>query len=178
MNKKKLSKFLSFVLRHKPDALSLKMDKKGWVDLDELLEKMQAAGKTASREEVELVVQTNDKQRFMIDAKQNKIRANQGHSIKVNLELRERIPPAILYHGTAYKNLRDIRAKGLKKMKRQHVHLSKDIHIAKSVGTRHGVPTVLKIDCLGMLENGSKFYLSANNVWLTNDVPVRFITFE
>ena len=178
MNKKKLSKFLSFVLRHKPEALGLKMDKNGWVNLDELLEKMQTAGKIASREEIELVVQTNDKQRFTIDNEKNRIRANQGHSIKVNLELQERVPPAILYHGTAYKNLKDIKAKGLKKMKRQHVHLSKDHHIAKSVGARHGVPTVLKIDCLGMLENGSKFYLSKNNVWLTNDVPAKFIIFE
>ena len=178
MNKKKLSKFLSFVLRHKPETLDLKIDKKGWVDLDELLEKMAAAGKAASREEIEMVVNTNDKQRFMIDAKTNKIRANQGHSIKVKLELQERIPPAVLYHGTAFKHLRGIKEKGLQKMKRQYVHLSRDFHIAKSVGSRHGVATVLKIDCLKMIESGSKFYLSANNVWLTNDVPARFITFE
>ena len=178
MNKKQLSKFLSFVLRHKPETLGLKIDKNGWINIDELLEKMQAVGKAASLEEIELVVQTNDKQRFTIDTEKNRIRANQGHSIKVDLGLQERTPPAILYHGTAYKNVQDIRAKGLKKMKRQHVHLSKDVHIAKSVGSRHGVPTVLKIDCLGMLEDGHKFYLSKNNVWLTNDVPAKFITFE
>ncbi len=178
MQNKNLSKFLSLILRHQPEVLNLNMDKNGWVDLDELLEKLNASGKKVTLEKIQEVVATNQKQRFKIDEINNRIRANQGHSINVDVELEEKVPPPILYHGTAIKNLEIIRKEGLKKMNRQHVHLSQDYETAIKVGGRHGKPIILKIDCNQMIDDGFKFFLSENKVWLTDSVDVKYIEFE
>ena len=178
MQKKNLSKYLSLLLRHRPEVLNLNMDKNGWVNLDELIEKLNADGKNVTLEKIQEVVATNTKQRFKLDEVNNRIRANQGHSINVDVELVEKNPPQILYHGTAKKNIDIISKEGLKKMNRQHVHLSQDYDTAINVGGRHGKPIILKIDCKRMLEDGFKFYLSENKVWLTDVVDVKYIKFE
>jgi len=175
---KNISKFLSLVLRHKPEAIGLTMDKNGWVNVDELIEKMNQSGKKVNLENIIEVVETNQKQRFNLDLPNNRIRANQGHSINVDVELSEKIPPKFLYHGTATKNKALISKEGLKKMNRQHVHLSVDHETAFKVGSRHGKPIILKVDCKRMANDGIKFYLSENNVWLTDGVGVEYIEFE
>lgn len=175
MKKKDVSRFLSLVLRHKPEVIHLNLDQNGWADVDELLEKMNTAGKEISFEELEEIVENNDKQRFKLDKKSNRIRANQGHSIGIDLGLEEKIPPEILYHGTASKNLEVIRKEGLKKMSRQHVHLSIDTETATKVGSRHGKPIILQIHCGQMVTDGFRFYLSENGVWLTDEVDQKYI---
>jgi len=175
MNKndiKKISKFLSLLLRHKPQTIGLKLDVHGWADIDEIIEKSQNI--QLNRALIDEVVVKNDKQRFII--KNNKIRANQGHSISVDLEFKAVPPPNMLYHGTATHFLKSIMEIGLTKQKRQHVHLSKEIATALNVGKRHGEVVLLEIDTEKMFENGYKFYLSENGVWLTDFVPVHYIS--
>jgi putative RNA 2'-phosphotransferase len=172
----KISKFLSMVLRHSPEAIHLTLDKNGWANINELI----GNANTYKRKALDIdiiknIVATNDKQRFCISDDGKKIRANQGHSINVDLELACEIPPDILYHGTAYRFLGSIMKDGLKPMARQHVHLSLSEDKAVSVGIRHGRPVVLCINAKGMHEKGYKFYLSKNKVWLTDKVPVEFI---
>ena len=169
---KKLSKFLSFVLRHNPQSIGLTLDVNGWADLDELIEKSKTKI-VLTQILIEEVVIQNDKQRFII--KNNKIRANQGHSIQVDLELKGVTPPDILYHGTATKFIVSIMREGLSKQNRQHVHLSKDIQTASIVGLRHGKLVMLEVDSKKMFEEGFEFYLSENGVWLTNSVGVKFL---
>jgi len=174
MNKKSIkqtSKFLSLLLRHKPETIGLKLDKNGWADIDELIEKSKDF--ILTRALIDSVVKQNDKQRFIIDG--NKIRANQGHSIEIDLELKSITPPEILYHGTARRFLDSIMETGLTKQKRQHVHLSKEIETATRVGMRHGKVVILKVDAKRMHEEGYAFYLSENGVWLTNGVPKEFL---
>ena len=172
MNKyKKVSKFLSFVLRHKPQSIGLNLDINGWADIDELIEK--AKNMELSKELIEEVVKDNDKQRFII--KNNKIRANQGHSIEVDLEFKSVTPPSKLYHGTATKFIESIMKEGLTKQNRNHVHLSKDTQTASQVGQRHGKLVMLEVDSKKMFEEKFEFYLSQNGVWLTNNVPIRFL---
>ena len=177
MNSFHLSKYLSLLLRHKPEALQLNMDKNGWVNVDELLEKLQKSGKKVNYDDLLEVVANNNKKRFKLDTENNRIRAKQGHSIAIDAELPEKTPPAILYHGTAQKNLESIQKEGLKSRSRLHVHLSKDEETAILVGQRHGEPIILEIDCHQMLAQGHTFYLSENGVWLTNQVPATFIRF-
>ncbi len=167
---KEISKQLSYVLRHKPDSIGLKLDTFGWVDIELLLQKM-----LITREELEYVVENNLKKRFAISDDNKRIRANQGHSIHIELGLTEKLPPTILYHGTAIRNLDKIEKEGLLKMNRNHVHLSSDIPTAKQVGSRHGKPIVLLINCEEMVDNDVKFYQADNGVWLTTHVEARFI---
>ena len=174
---KKLSKFLSLILRHRPEVVNLNMDENGWVNLEELIEKMNAHGKPVNLAAILEVVKNNDKQRFKIDDAGQKIRANQGHSKKVDLALQPQNPPATLYHGTATKNLTAIQKSGLQKMNRQHVHLSSDLETATKVGSRHGKVIILEIDCFKMSADGLEFYLSENKVWLTDHVPLQYIKF-
>ena len=171
----KVSKFLSYVLRHKPGDIGITLEEGGWVDLDLLIERAIKHGHRLDRHLVEKVVRENDKQRFSISDDGLKIRANQGHSIKVDLQLPEIEPPALLYHGTATRFIDSIKTKGLLPGSRHHVHLSSDEETAAAVGKRHGKPIVLVIDSCGMSKKGLKFYQSANGVWLTDSVSIEYI---
>ena len=175
----KISKFLSFVLRHQPDAIGLTLDENGWVNIDELIDKAnqskEANALTLTPALIQEVVASNDKQRFAISEDGLMIRANQGHSVKVDLQLKPMEPPDILYHGTATRFLDDILKDGLKAQQRQHVHLSKDVETATKVGQRYGKPVILKTKARLMHEQGFVFYLSENGVWLTNNVPSQYI---
>ncbi|MBO9489798.1 RNA 2'-phosphotransferase [Endozoicomonas sp. G2_1] len=168
-----ISKYLSFVLRHKPDAIGLKLDSCGWASIDELVDKTTEHPLTA--ELVDLVAETNDKQRFAINSNRTKIRANQGHSIDVDLALTPLIPPEKLLHGTAERFCASIQEQGLSKGNRHHVHLTESKTVAASVGSRYGKLKVLEIDSKKMHEQGFIFYRSANNVWLVDNVPTEFI---
>ena len=171
----KISKFLSYVLRHRPDDIGLKLDSAGWVDIDQLLAASAAHGTAISREELDHVVEHNAKKRFAISDDGQRIRASQGHSTDVDLGYEPRQPPDVLYHGTATRHLIGIREQGLVKGKRHHVHLSQDEAAARLVGQRHGRVVVLVIRAGEMARAGFAFYLSANGVWLTEAVPYRYI---
>lgn len=178
---KSQSKFMSFVLRHQPEAIGLDMDKNGWVSIEQLIANAKAAGTTLTHETIQDVVDNNDKGRFAISQDGTKIRALQGHSISkdlVRIEFEEKTPPEVLYHGTATRFVDSIKETGLKSFKRQYVHLSWNEDIATSVGERHGKPIILEIDTKAMLDKGHVFYLSENNVWLTESVPAEFIAIK
>ncbi len=176
MNNKQMSKFLSLVLRHKPHTIGLTLDKNGWAEVQILLDLInkKAAHKLTFKQLVE-IVETNDKQRFAFNEDKSLIRANQGHSINVDVELKASLPPDILYHGTATKYEEAIDALGLRAKTRLHVHLSADIETALKVGARHGKVIVYKVDAKSMREEKHIFYLSENNVWLTDKVPADFL---
>ena len=168
---KKTSKYLSYILRHNPSSIGLALDTHGWTDIDELIEK--SKDMDLDRALLEEVVDTNAKKRFAIDG--DKIRANQGHSIIIDLELKHLSPPNKLYHGTATRFLDSIMRYGLTKQARHHVHLSNNIDTAINVGKRHGKVAILELDAKKMDEEGFIFYCSNNGVWLTDSVPVRFL---
>lgn len=176
-DKKRTSKFLSLVLRHSPEAIGLKLDENGWADIDELIIQSAKHNQPFSRDELREIVTTNDKQRFAFNDCETRIRASQGHSVEIELNLVPVAPPAYLYHGTVEKFLIPIREEGLKKMQRQHVHLSKDKETAEKVGNRRGEAIILTIDTAAMERGGYLFYLSANGVWLTDIVPAKYIDF-
>ena len=171
-----VSKFLAKHLRHAPDALGLTLRPGGWVSVDDLLAASERAGFTISYDELIECVETNDKQRFAFDDTGDLIRANQGHSVAVDLHLEEQEPPDLLYHGTVERFLAAILAEGLQKGKRHHVHLSKDTETARKVGARRGQPVLLRLDAGTMHAAGFRFFLSANGVWLTDSVPAAFLT--
>ena len=173
---KQKSKFLSLVLRHKPEVIDLTLDENGWADIKELITKASAKDVILSQEIIKVVIETNDKQRFTYNDVKSKIRANQGHSIKIDIDLESVEPPSLLYHGTAKRNIDSILEKGIDKRNRQHVHLSNEIETAKNVGSRHGKPIILIIDASQMHRDGIKFYLSKNKVWLTEFVDAKYIT--
>jgi putative RNA 2'-phosphotransferase len=173
----KTSKFLSLVLRHDPEKIGLELDSAGWAPVDELLSRCCAHGVIITVEELRSVVANNDKKRFSFSEDGLLIRANQGHSIDVELGYQPVPPPEILYHGTSERFLPSIREQGLIKGRRHHVHLSAQIETAKKVGARHGKPVVLRVEAGRMQEDGSLFYLSANQVWLTEHVPVSYLVF-
>jgi putative RNA 2'-phosphotransferase len=175
--KAKLSRFLSFVLRHGPDSIGLKLDAQGWAKIDDLMARARAAGKGFQRDELLLVVETSDKKRFTISPDGLRIRAAQGHSIKVELGLDPAEPPPVLYHGTATRFLDAIWSIGLKPQSRRQVHLSVDVATGTRVGQRHGKPVILVVDAKGMQEQGFEFYRADNGVWLTDHVPKAFLTF-
>ena len=170
-----ISKFLSQILRHKPGKIGLTLDKNGWANVAELLEKSAAAGMTIDTETLQQVIDTNDKKRYALSEDGLRIRANQGHSIKIDLELTPQTPPEILYHGTGEQSVKTILHGGILPMRRMHVHLSKDAETALKVGKRHGKPVILTIKTGEMAQSGYKFYLSENGVWLTDAVPAEFI---
>lgn len=171
----KLSVFISLVLRHKPEAAGICLDEHGWADVDELLKGINDTGRTIDMDILEEIVRTDNKQRYSFNEDKTLIRANQGHSIPVDVELEEKKPPQYLFHGTAERFLDAIMTEGLKPMSRLYVHLSKDKETAVKVGKRHGKPVVLKIRAEEMYNDGSKFYLSANGVWLTKAVDRKYI---
>ncbi|UWU72976.1 RNA 2'-phosphotransferase [Bradyrhizobium huanghuaihaiense] len=170
-----LSKFLSFVLRHKPDAIGLVLDSQGWASIDDLIAKADAAGTTFDRDDLLRVVAESDKKRFSLSADIERIRAAQGHSVSVELGLAAQEPPSVLYHGTATRFVEAILSEGLKPQARQQVHLSFDEATAQRVGQRHGKPHVFKVDAGGMHAKGFRFFRADNGVWLTNHVPPEFL---
>ena len=177
MSIKSVSKFLSLVLRHKPETIGIKLDAHGWTDVDKLIDGCQKVGKNIDRAVLERTVVENDKMRFTFNADKTKIRANQGHSIDVDVEPEEETPPLYLYHGTLERNWASISERGLLKMKRLHVHLSIDVETAEKVAARRvGASLICKIDSAAMARDGYKFYRSLNGVWLTDHVPPQYIS--
>jgi len=172
-NSIKISKFLSFVLRHKPEAIGLSLDAEGWADVDELIHK---ADVPISHALLYKVVSENDKKRFVLSGDKKLIRANQGHSIEVDLGLKPAEPPKILYHGTATRFLDSIYLSGLLPQNRQYVHLSPDFETATKVGERHGKSVVLIISALAMHQEDHQFFQAHNGVWLIKAVPENFIS--
>ena len=172
----RLSKFLSYLLRHNPGELDITLDENGWTDIDDLIEKVKARESQFNFDILKYIVDSNSKKRFSFNEDMTRIRANQGHSIEVQLNYVTKQPPVILYHGTATNNILSIRETGLQKRNRHQVHLSADMETAVKVGERYGKPVVLKIKSGEMFEKGFSFFLSANGVWLTDFVPFEFIT--
>jgi len=172
----KSSKLLSLVLRHKPEEIGLTLDKQGWADVDDLIDKINSnTDYVTDMGELERVVASSDKQRFTFNDDKTKIRANQGHSIPVDLALEPTEPPKTLYHGTAVKNVDIIRDQGITRRNRQYVHLSSDQATATKVGQRHGKPIILVIDSESMYRDGLDFIISKNKVWLTDYVDPKYI---
>ncbi|MFI5630547.1 RNA 2'-phosphotransferase [Streptomyces sp. NPDC051664] len=171
----KVSKYLSKHLRHQPERIGITLDANGWVSIDELLRATARHNFPITRAELDHVVAVNDKRRYAIDG--DRIRASQGHTVPVDLDLPPVEPPAYLYHGTVGRTLDAIRAEGLRPMNRRHVHLSSDRETATRVGARRGRPVVLSLDAAAMHRAGHVFYVSANGVWLTEAVPPEFLRF-
>lgn len=174
---KELSKFLSLVLRHDPGSVELELEPAGWVCVDKLIEASAKHGKIFSIEQLKAVVENNDKKRFAFSADGKMIRANQGHSIEVELGYEPAKPPAFLFHGTASRFLDSIKAQGLTKQERHHVHMTASEETARAVGSRYGKPRILKLSTAQMYLDGYQFFLSANDVWLTETVPPKYIDF-
>ncbi|WP_313415404.1 RNA 2'-phosphotransferase [Stenotrophomonas sp.] len=172
---KHASKFMSLVLRHEPEKIGLQLDAQGWADVDDLLQRMADHGVALDRPTLQVVVETNDKQRFALSDDGLRIRASQGHSIQVDLGLEALQPPAWLYHGTVARFVGAIREQGLRPGERQHVHLSLDRQTAHQVGARRGAPVILSVNAGRMHADGHVFHRSANGVWLTTHVPPQYI---
>src|SRR6266700_4016053 len=171
------SKFLSLVLRHEPERVGLKLGDGGWVGVEELLKAVNGQGMALTLNQLKQVVETSKKKRFAFSEDGRRIRANQGHSVEVDLQYPPQTPPEILYHGTAVRFLDDIRQHGLKKMERHDVHLSAETKLTLQVGGRHGRPVLLTIRAGDMHRAGFVFRCSANGVWLVDHVPPQFIEF-
>ncbi len=172
----RISKLLSFALRHKPVDLNIHLDENGWTDVSILLQRLVEKGENINIDILKYVVATNEKQRFAFNSDETKIRANQGHSVSVQLEYAPQQPPKFLYHGTIKKFMPFILKDGLQKMKRHHVHLTNDIATATKVAERRGKAVILIINAGQMFLKAHNFYLSDNGVWLTTAVPPEFIT--
>lgn len=173
---KNTSKFISLILRHKPEAIGIQLDEHGWADVQELIDGINASGgHHLDMELLEEIVRSDEKQRYSFNENHTLIRANQGHSIPVDVELEEKKPPDVLYHGTGEKYVSSIEKQGLIHKSRLYVHLSADVSTAAKVGSRHGKPVIYSIDCAKMAADGYRFYLSANHVWLTKSVPVEYL---
>lgn len=171
----KISKYLSKHLRHAPERLGLTLAAGGWVTVDELLTACATHQFPFTRAELEAVVAASDKQRFSFDETNTRIRANQGHSVDVDLQLEPQMPPDVLYHGTGEQSVQAILRSGLLKMSRHHVHLSKDVETARKVGMRHGRPVIFAIAATAMQQAGFTFYCSDNGVWLVDEVPPQYL---
>ena len=174
MSLRDTSKFLSLLLRHKPQLIGLELDEHGWADVDDLIRRV-SRRRPLDRATLEQIVATDDKQRYSFSADGKLIRANQGHSIAVDVELAELEPPPILYHGTGARYGASIIAQGLLKMSRLYVHLSSDVETARKVGRRHGIPKIFRVDGGKMFVDGFKFFRSVNGVWLTEHVPAKYL---
>jgi putative RNA 2'-phosphotransferase len=171
----KLSKFMSLVLRHNPGLINIELDEQGWTDVGMLITKINKFGKAIDLEVLTLIVENDSKKRYAFNADKTKIRASQGHSVKIDLGYSPETPPEFLYHGTAGKFVDSILKSGIQKRNRHHVHLSPDIETAVKVGKRHGKPIVFKIKAKDMFVQGFVFFISENGVWLTSEVPAKFI---
>lgn len=172
---KKLSVFISLILRHKPETIGITLDENGWADVSALIKGINASGRRIDMPLLEEIVRTDNKQRYSFNEDKTLIRANQGHSINVDVELKECEPPEQLFHGTGERFAAAIRKEGLKPMSRLYVHLSKDRDTAEKVGARHGKPHIFFVHSGKMFRQGYKFYLSENGVWLTESVPPEFL---
>jgi putative RNA 2'-phosphotransferase len=177
MDDVRLSKFLSLVLRHEPGKIGIRLDDAGWVEVEELLAAFGRHGVALTRGRLDQIVAGSDKQRFAFDEPRRRIRASQGHSVSVELGYDPMTPPEKLYHGTVAKFIESIRARGLLKGARHHVHLSADEATAAKVGQRRGAPVLLAIDAGTMHRAGHPFFRAANGVWLVDHVPSQFINF-
>ncbi|MEM9543207.1 MAG: RNA 2'-phosphotransferase [Cyanobacteria bacterium P01_E01_bin.42] len=173
---RKISKYLSYHLRHRPDELGLELEVGGWVEVAQLLAACRRNNFPIQLSELQEVVRRNDKKRFSFNEDGRKIRANQGHSVKIDLQLESQPPPEVLYHGTGHKAVPSILKVGLVKMSRHHVHLSSDRATAKKVGQRHGKPVIFQVDTEAMQKAGYLFYRSENGVWLVDRVPPEYLT--
>ncbi len=171
----KISRFLSYHLRHAPEKLELELEAGGWVSVVKFLKASHTHKFPITLTELEEVVKTNDKQRFSFDETRTKIRANQGHSVNIDLQLIPLTPPEILYHGTHQKVVNKILKEGLKKMSRHHVHLSKDRETPLKVGSRRGKPIIFQVNAQQMSEDGFVFYCSDNGVWLVDFVAPKYL---
>jgi putative RNA 2'-phosphotransferase len=171
----RIGRFIIKALRHKPEELGITLDRQGWVEIDVLLDALRNKNQEITREELEYLVAISDKQRFAIDELGEKIRANQGHSIDVDLGYESQTPPEYLYHGTNEESIDDILETGVQRMKRHAVHLSDNLDTAIKVGRRRGKLLILRVESGKMYEDGYTFYLSDNNVWLTNHIPIQYI---
>lgn len=176
MKLKSTSKFISLILRHKPEAIGITLDGHGWADVRELIDGVNRSGGHAlDMETLEEIVRTDEKQRYSFNEGHTLIRANQGHSVPVDVEPEEKIPPDLLWHGTGEKYVPSIDKQGLIPKSRLYVHLSSDKETARKVGSRHGKPVIYSIDCRKMSKDGYRFFLSANGVWLTKSVPPEYL---
>ena len=173
---RRLSKFLSYVLRHHPESIGLDLDSAGWTDVAELIAGAEGAGRHFTRTDLAEVVATNPKQRFALSSDGTRIRAVQGHSMAIELGVPPVEPPEVLYHGTAEKTVQSILTDGLLPMARQQIHLSADEVTAEAVGRRHGRPVVLEVAAGRMFRDGYQFYQADNGVWLTDSVPVAYLS--
>ena len=173
--KTRASKFLSYVLRHDPAAIGIELDEAGWVDVDALLGRYRAGGKPITRAQLDDIVATNPKQRFALSEDGRRIRANQGHTVDVDLGYDPVAPPELLFHGTVGGALDGIRTHGLVRMERHHVHLSPDRETAARVGQRRGRPVILTVRAGDMHRGGFAFFRSDNGVWLTDHVPPGYV---
>ena len=174
MGLKETSKYMSLILRHKPETIGITLDEHGWADVDELIDGISRT-QDFNIDILEEIVRTDEKQRYSFNDDKTKIRANQGHSIEVDVELEEKEPPEILWHGTGEKFATSIDNIGLIPKSRLYVHLSKDEETATIVGRRHGKPVLYMVNTREMYKDGFKFFLSKNGVWLTKEVPVRYL---
>ena len=174
MSLKSTSKFISLILRHKPETIGITLDEHGWANVDELIEGISRT-QLFDREMLEKIVATDEKGRYSFSEDKTLIRANQGHSIPVDVELEEKIPPEILYHGTGEKYVASIDEQGLIPKTRLYVHLSLDEETAKKVGSRHGKPVIYIVKSGQMSRDGIPFFLSANGIWLVKEVPVKYL---
>lgn len=174
MSTNEVSKYISLILRHKPETIGISLDEHGWANVDELLAGIQKSF-DITPEMLDDIVRTDSKQRYSFNEDKSLIRANQGHSIPVDVELEEKIPPELLWHGTGEKYIDSIDKQGLIPKSRLYVHLSNDEETAKVVGKRHGIPVLYQVKAKRMYEDGYKFYLSVNGVWLTEEVPLKYL---
>ena len=170
-----ISKFLSLVLRHKPETIGIELDQNGWTDVDTLLKNSNNYGIKFDKEILKHIVETNSKKRFAFNETFDRIRASQGHSIEIELGYTSQKPPEILYHGTSEKSVQSILDTGLEKQSRQQVHLSADIETGIKVGQRHGKPFVFKVLAEQMYNDKFEFFISDNGVWLTDNVPAKYL---
>ena len=175
MDLNKLSVFISLILRHKPEVINIKLDNYGYANVEELILGINKTGRKIDMDILEEIVKTDNKGRYSFNSDKTKIRANQGHSINVDVELKEETPPKYLYHGTSTRFLSMIEKEGIRPMSRLYVHLSEDKETAINVGSRHGEPIILKIDTEKMINDGFRFLISENGVWLTKYIsPIYF----
>ena len=172
------SKFLALILRHQPESVGLTLESEGWAPIEDVLAACRKKNRALSFEELEILLALGEKKRYSLDETRTKIRANQGHSTDVELTFEERTPPALLFHGTVDRFLPSIFAEGLKPGSRHHVHLTENLETARKVGARRGKPVVLTVNAEAMTSAGHRFYVSENDVWLTDAVPPEFLSRE